>query len=206
LVGDLLYERRYGVHTSGKIILDIHDAESINYIAVNWRQLRRVLPPASVTDKDVFIDLGSGMGRAVLEAAADYPFARVIGVELSEELHDIARRNLATTSRRLRCTDVELINADLREYVLPDDVTVVFVFNSIRGSIFERMLGEISASLRRNPRPMRFVYLNPLEEAALLATGEWRKVRTIASRRSNWPYGVSCRYEWTGAESVEDQP
>jgi SAM-dependent methyltransferase len=206
MVGDLLYERRYRIRTSGRVILDIHDAESINYIAVNWRQLPRVLPPDSVTNQDVFIDLGSGMGRAVLEAAARYPFARVIGVELSEELHDIARQNLVTTSRRLRCTNVELIRADLREYRLPDDVTVIFVNNSIRGSIFERMLGEISASIKRNPRRIRFVYTNPLEEAAMLATGEWRKTRTVASRRSNWPYGVSCVYEWSGGESITDQP
>ena len=45
---------------------------------------------------DVFIDLGSGMGRMVLEAAR-YPFKRVIGVELVEQLHDLARANLAST-------------------------------------------------------------------------------------------------------------
>jgi histone methylation protein DOT1 len=204
VAGDLLYERRYGVHTSGRLILDIHDEESINYVPVNWRHLRRVLTPASVSDKDVFIDLGSGMGRAVLEAAASYPFARVIGVELAEELHQIARQNLANMSRQLRCAKVDLIAADLREYQLPDDVTVVYVFNSIRGSIFARMLDEISASQRRNPRPMRLVYVNPLEEPVLLATGHWRKVRTVASRRSTWPYGVSCVYEWCG-EPTKDQ-
>ena len=194
---DVLYERRYGVRTSGRLILDQHDAESICYIAVKWRQLPRVLPPKAVTDQDVFIDLGSGMGRAVLEAAAIYPFARVVGVELYPELNDIARQNLATTKRRLRCTNVDLICADLREYELPDDVTVIFVNNSVRGSIFERMLDEFSASMKRNPRRMRFVYSNPLEEEALLATGDWRKVRSVASRGAKWPYGFTCVYERT---------
>ena len=190
-----MYERRYGVRTSGRLILDKHDAESICYIAVKWRQLPRVLPPSTVTDQDVFIDLGSGMGRAVLEAAAIYPFARVVGVELYPELNDIARKNLANTKRRLRCTKVELVCADLREYELPDDVTVIFVNNSIRGSIFQGMLDKISASMKRNPRPMRFVYGNPLEEEAMLATGDWRKLRSSASRGAKWPYGVTCVYE-----------
>jgi Predicted O-methyltransferase len=194
--GELLYERRYHVRTSGRLILADHDAESICYIAVNWRQLRRVLPANSVTTGDVFIDLGSGMGRAVLEAAATYSFARVIGVELSRDLHEIAQRNMATTTRRLSCRNIELVCADLRHYRIPDDVTVVFVNNSVRGSIFTTVLGEISASMERNPRRLRFIYSNPVEDAAVLATGQWRKVRTIEPRRSHWPYGVTCVYEW----------
>src|SRR5437773_12422235 len=124
-LGDLLYERRYRVHTSGKLILDSHDAESICYIAMNWRQLRRVLPRRSVSERDVFLDVGSGMGRAVLEAAAAYPFARVIGIELVRELHEVAQQNMARTTRRLRCRNIELICADAQEYRIPDAVTVV---------------------------------------------------------------------------------
>jgi hypothetical protein len=202
LAGDLLYERRYGVRTSGRLILDGHDAESICYIAVKWGQLPSVLPRKSVTSQDAFIDLGSGMGRAVLEAAANYPFARVIGVELSQELNDIACQNLATTKRRLRCRNIDLVCADLREYELPDDVTVIFVNNSIRGSIFYRMLDEFTASMSRNPRRLRFVYSNPLEEQAVLARNEWKKIRTVAARRSEWPYGATCVYEWTATSTT----
>jgi hypothetical protein len=196
-LSELLYDRRYGVRTSGRLILDAHDAESICYIAINWRHLRHVLPVGSVTDRDVFIDLGSGMGRAVMEAAATYPFARVIGVELSKDLHDIAQRNVTRTTRRLRCRDIELVCADLRDYRLPDDVTVVFMNNAVRGSIFATVLREISASMARRPRPMRLVYGNPLEDAAVLETGEWRKVRAFQPHRSHWPYGVTCVYEWS---------
>lgn len=195
-VGELLYERRYRVRTSGRLILADHDAESICYIAVKWRQLRRALPVGSVSDRDVFIDLGSGMGRAVLEAAATYPFARVVGVELNPELHEIAQTNMANTTRRLSCRNVELVCADLRHYQLPDDVTVIFVNNSVRGSIFATVLDEISISMKRNPRRLRFIYSNPTEDEAVLATGQWRKVRTIEQRKAHWPYGVTCVYEW----------
>ena len=89
VLSDLLYERRYRTRTTEKLTLDTHDAENICYSPVGWRQLPRVLPPDSVTERDVFVDLGSGKGRAVLEAAATYPFARVIGVELVPELHEV---------------------------------------------------------------------------------------------------------------------
>jgi hypothetical protein len=197
LMSDLLYERRYGVRTSGLWILDVHDDQNICYIAMNWRLLRRALPTSSVSERDVFIDLGSGMGRAVLEAAAVYPFRRVIGVELVEDLHEIAEQNMTRTSRRLRCQDVELICADLRTYQIPDDVTVVFMNNPVRGPIFSGVLREISASIERNPRPIRLVYGNPLEDAAVMQTGEWRTVRTIEPPRSHWPYGATRVYEWS---------
>ena len=40
-----------------------------------------------------FIDIGSGKGRTLL-MASDYPFRRIIGVELLPELHRIAQENV----------------------------------------------------------------------------------------------------------------
>ena len=195
VLSDLLYERRYRTRTTEKLTLDTHDAENICYSPVGWRQLPRVLPPDSVTERDVFVDLGSGKGRAVLEAAATYPFARVIGVELVPELHEVATRNVAATTRKLRCRNIELVQADLREYQLPDDVTVVFMNNSVRGSILAAVLTEIAASRQRRPRALRLVYGSPVEEDAVLAAGGWRKVRTVTPRGARWPYGAFCVYE-----------
>jgi hypothetical protein len=48
---------------------------------------------------------------------------------------------------------------------------------------------------------MRLVYGNPLEDEAVLATGEWRKVSTDQPRRSRFPYGVTCVYEWVGGKA-----
>jgi precorrin-6B methylase 2 len=200
-VSELLFERRYGVKTSGRLVLAEHDEESINYVPIGWRRLRQALPTDSVTERDVFIDIGSGMGRAVLEAAAFYPFGRVIGVELSEQLHSIAEQNFAQTTRRLRCRNIELVNTDVREYRLPDDVTVVFINNSVRGSILAGVLKEISASVARKPRGVRLIYASPLEADAVTATGDWTRVRTIQPRRSHWPHGVTFIYEFTAQPS-----
>ena len=40
-----------------------------------------------------FLDLGSGKGRTLL-MASDYPFRRIVGVELLHSLHQIAQENL----------------------------------------------------------------------------------------------------------------
>ncbi len=101
--------------------------------------LRRILPPWEVTDHDVFVDFGSGMGRVVLQAAR-YPFRKVIGVEVSETLHGIARENIDRNRQRLRCPDIELVHADALEYEIPDDVTVAFLYNPFRGTIFATVI------------------------------------------------------------------
>lgn len=127
----------------------------------------------------------------------------MIGVELVQELNDIARQNIARTTRRQRCRDIELVCADLREYPLPDDVTVIFINNAIRGPIFRTVLDGISASLGRNPRRVRLFYCNPVEDAAVLATGAWRKVRTFTPRGTQWPFGATCVYESAAGRTTE---
>ena len=41
----------------------------------------------------VFIDIGSGMGRALL-MASEFPFKQLVGIELSPTFHQIAQQNV----------------------------------------------------------------------------------------------------------------
>ncbi len=52
-------------------------------------------------ERSTFVDLGSGMGRAVL-LAASRPFRQVVGVEISPALHAIAR-DISPPSTARRC-------------------------------------------------------------------------------------------------------
>ncbi|WP_113704535.1 methyltransferase domain-containing protein [Nonomuraea lactucae] len=180
-VGQLLYERRYGVRTAERVDLadiGLDGEDRVYYAALNWRALRRALPRAEVGDGDVFIDFGSGMGRVIVEASR-YPFRKVIGVELSEELTRIARDNIRTMRVRRRCGEIELIASDVLDYDIPDDVTVAFFNNPFRGRIFSDVIDRLLESADRAPRPVRLIYGNPLEEPYLLGTGRFRHLRTI---------------------------
>jgi precorrin-6B methylase 2 len=181
----VLFERRYNVVTDGRVplsVLGIDDEHRVDYVPSGWLSLRRVLPRRTVGPEDVFIDIGSGKGRAVL-VAATYPFRRVIGVELSSELHEAACANLERNRDRLTCKNVELVCADALEYEVPDDVSVVFLYNPFTGPVFERVLDKLIASVDRNPRTLRVVYANPVEEEALLATGRARLAKTASGLR-----------------------
>lgn len=185
LADRLVTDRRLGIATAGHIPMDqlrLGHPERVSYEPSPWRTLRLVLSTDEVGPEDVFIDIGAGKGRALLEAAVHYDFGRVIGLELSPDLARVARTNIAATPT-LRCRDVEIVVGDATQYNLPDDVTVVFLYNPFRGAIFERFLAAVVASLDRCPRPVRVVYRTPLEERRLLETGRFRLVRDHRPRR-----------------------
>jgi SAM-dependent methyltransferase len=143
---------------------------------------------------DVFVDVGSGKGRVLLEATR-YPFRRVIGVELSAELNAIAARNLAATDRGRRSGPVELVTEDVRAYRIPDDVTVAYAYNPFQGPVFQHLVDELVASVDRRPRRLLFVYRNPVEHDRLAATGRFRLVRARRGRRpgKRWSALTSIR-------------
>lgn len=183
--------------------LGYSDDRLLYYEPSSWRTLQKVLPKRAVSEDDVFIDLGSGMGRIVLRAA-EYPFKRVIGVELSRELHEIAVENLEACRDRWRCGDVELVCSDVLSYDFPDDVTIVFIYNSFQGEIFDEAMRAVFDSVDRNPRHLRIFYRNPVEHERLLATGRVREGRAWKhSIWRGWPRGVILRsYEVVPAGSM----
>ncbi len=173
LVTSVLFERRDGIQTAGIIQLEELGLAAEHrgfYGPSGWLNLRRILPRREVSAHDVFVDFGSGMGRVVLQAAR-YPFRRVIGVELSCELHGIAQENIRRTRRRLRCRDVELVHADVLEYQVPDDVTVAYFYNPFTGEIFAEIIRRLVASVERNPREVRIIYAYPTEVETLVGAG-----------------------------------
>lgn len=210
--GDSLQDAELEVTTSGtpqQPVTIVADGATIRqgYLPAGWMSLRRILPPREVTDHDVFVDFGSGMGRVVLQAAR-YPFRKVIGVEISQALHSIAQENIDHNRQRLRCPDVELVHADALEYELPDDVSVAFLYNPFRGEIFATVIERLLQSVERNPRLLRIIYVNPVEERLLLGTGRIRHARTVSGWRPSkeWSRSNSIRmYEAVVAENAGDE-
>jgi SAM-dependent methyltransferase len=196
-----VWERRMGISTSGVIEADelgYEEEETLPYQPSEWRSLRRSLARDSVSSADAFLDLGSGLGRVVL-MAGEFPFRRIIGVELSAGLHDAATANLER-ARIDRPERIELVRADVREYEIPDDVTVVFMFNPFRFEIFDAAMAQVFASYDRAPRRMRIVYRLPREHERLLATG---RVRILAETKNSPLQGLPRR---VGAVTYELLP
>lgn len=170
------YEWRLGIRTIGYLTreeLGIEDKAAGYYAPTAYLDFRKAMRRVGVRPgEDVFLDLGSGMGRAVIMAAM-YPFRRVIGVELSADLMRTAEENLRRARRRLVCRDVELVVADATAYEVPRDVTVVYLYNPFRGETLRRVFEQIGRALAESPRAMHVVFKNPVYFEQDLGGTDW---------------------------------
>ena len=112
-----------------------------------------------------FVDLGSGMGRALMEAAR-FPFRQIVGVEISPALHAIATENFARLERAsFACRDVRLVRADAALFSLPRGALVVYLYNPFSGVLF----GQVLARLKQRAGAVAIVYHTPVERAMIEA-------------------------------------
>ena len=172
--------------TGDRVMLDrlgLEHPDRVGYSASPWWVLRWLLARSEVRPSDVFVEFGCGKGRIVLEAARRYPFRRVVGVELSPELSDVARGLIARERMSLRCRDVEIETADATEFAVPDDMTYAYLYNPFNGATFAKVCANILASLDRAPRSVRVIYVNPVEHPTLMATGRFHLVRRAEATR-----------------------
>lgn len=147
-----------------------------------WWILHWVLPKSLVRPGDVFVEFGCGKGRVVLAAARRYPFAEVIGVELSSEL-SAAARDVVASERRLRASSVRIETADATVFEVPDQMTHAYMFNPFTGDTMARVCENIVASMERAPRSLRLIYVEPHEHAIMLEHG-FRLERRLHTTRT----------------------
>jgi SAM-dependent methyltransferase len=173
------FDEEFGVRTSGLVAgrnlksAHRHDRHNTAYYGVapsvfqrliqRWRKSR----PAGTLEDFSFIDVGAGMGRAVL-LAAELPFRQVVGVELNPTLARIARRNLAVwRASELAQTPMRMVCRDAVEFPLPEGPCLAFMFNPFGAPVMRRLLAAWSKTLAKRPRQLDLIYVNNEQERVL---------------------------------------
>jgi SAM-dependent methyltransferase len=178
-----IFDRVFGVETREEVFSANSGTDNRHYQSCQWLPLRRALKKLGSEPSGVFVDLGSGKGKALL-IAARLPYRRVVGVEINEELSRCAMRNIERAYARLRSPVVESITASVLEWPVPDDTSVVFMFNAFTGQTFHSALSRVFDSYDRRPRDLHVVYYYPSEHDWLMSTG---RVVVDSVRPSYWP-------------------
>jgi hypothetical protein len=123
-----------------------------------------------------FIDLGSGKGRTLL-MTSDYPFRRIVGVELLPALHRVAQGNVGKYhSEAQKCFDVKAVCGDAREFVFPAEPLVLYLFNPLPEAGLRQVIANLEHGLRAHPRAVYVLYHNPLLEHVLEQSAGLRKI------------------------------
>jgi len=123
-----------------------------------------------------FIDLGSGKGRTLL-MASDFPFRRIVGVELLPSLHRIAQENLAHyQNRSQQCRAIQALCGDATAFVFPEEPILLYLFNPFPESGLRKTILNLASSLQSHPRAAYVLYHNPLLEPVLSKQVLWKKI------------------------------
>jgi predicted RNA methylase len=114
-----------------------------------------------------FVDLGCGMGRALM-LATRYPFKQIVGVEVSPALAAIARENVTRwmhSHDNLRCRDVRIVRRDATLWALPAGDLVVFLYNPFGEKSMRRLLDRWSK--RTKDHRLIVIYHTPVHAQVL---------------------------------------
>jgi hypothetical protein len=139
--------------------------------------LKQVTPKINLPEF-TFIDIGSGKGRALL-LASQYPFKRILGIELLPELHRVAKDNISKyKGDSQKCFAIECVLADASAFAPPAEPTVIYLFNPLPESALMTLTNRLEDSLRRNPRPVFVIYHNPMLDYVLARSAAFKKILT----------------------------
>jgi hypothetical protein len=149
--GALALDRSYHLETVGNVPLSdlgIDPRDRVHYAPSSWSSLSTVARIVPFTPTDTFVDFGSGKGRIVVMAARKYPMKRIVGVEISSELTEIARRNAVRNGTRLLCRSIDFVTADATVFTIPDDMTIAYFYSPFTGAVFRRVIDNIEVIVR----------------------------------------------------------
>jgi SAM-dependent methyltransferase len=190
------FDEEFGVRTSGLVAGrhlksgHRHDRYATAYYGVapsvfralvkRWQRSR----PAAAMEEFSFLDVGAGMGRAVL-LATKLPFREVVGVELNPTLARIAQRNLTVwrASGRARAP-MRVVCGDAVEFPLPAGPCLAFLFNPFGAPVMRRLLTAWSKVLAGRPAPLDILYVNNEQESVLERQAEFARLFLGQIRRS----------------------
>ncbi len=169
---DFRFDLKYGVDTCGVIFQneesDIGSSEkktAHRYEPSPVNAARSILKSLPIDHSAyTFIDFGSGKGRVLL-LASEYAYKNIIGVELSQSLYRICRKNIKIwNSPEQKCFNIKSFCTDATIFKLPDDPLVLFFFSAFSSPVMSIVINNIQENQRVNPRPMNIVYYGSKQE------------------------------------------
>src|SRR5262249_34619117 len=84
---------------------------------------------------------------------------RIIGVEFSAKLNEMARTNIKRyRSRGQKCSSLEIVEGDAAAYEIPNETAVLYFNNPFNEPIMAKVLANIKKSIEDHPRELFIAY------------------------------------------------
>nr|WP_295163187.1 class I SAM-dependent methyltransferase [uncultured Methanobrevibacter sp.] len=142
------------------------DNQNYGYDPTPYIVLERLVELDILKKDDVIVDYGCGKGRICFFINSQVG-CRIIGIDHSERLLEIARENLESYGNG---ADIDFVNSKAEDYV-PDGANCLYFFNPFSSHVFQEVLRRIGESYERNPREILiFFYYSTIEYRLYLPT------------------------------------
>ncbi len=141
------------------------DQSRTHYYSDSGAPLRSILKMLTISPPDEALDLGCGKGGAVL-TLSQY-FSRADGVDISESLVAVGRRNLERTGAR----NASLFVSDAAGFQDLHRYKFFHLFNPFPREVMEQVVRNIMESMARCPRRIEVLYMNPFDGNLFEAAG-----------------------------------
>ncbi len=174
------FDRRMGIAAGGFLPSYLipsgagEDAHSTAYLGCAPDTLRRALSLIPDPQDWAFLDLGCGMGRALVMASG-FPFRSILGIELSPDLVRRARANAAIVAARhpeRPAITVEQGDASRPRLTGP---TVVMLYHPFGGELVARLVRCLEAAVGAG-HAVIVLYLNPVHGDRLDASAVFSRL------------------------------
>lgn len=204
------FDRKYGTDTSGYFGPEVlatgqgNDAFNYGYSAIApsvfreaCRRWRATLPAvAGSAEGYSFVDVGSGKGRAVL-LAAEFPFRKVVGIELNAKLAKVAQANVIPWRRRANSkAKIRVVQGDALNFRWPRTPLHVYLYNPFDCSLVAQLANKLAAAGGARSGLVDLLYVNPTCSDTLTTQGFFARLWTAripmdeADQKSD-PYGTT---------------
>jgi SAM-dependent methyltransferase len=170
------FDRRLGVETRGVLYHEPTDdarRDARPCQSVRESDFAEVVRRVDVDrERTLFVDVGCGKGKALL-LALQAGFRRLLGVELSADLAEIANRNLArVVAARGITAEHRVVAEDATRFEFPPEPAVLFLYHPFGERVLDAVLDNLEGSLREHPRRIVLAYVYP-QAAGPLAQRAW---------------------------------
>ncbi len=164
-----LWEQFFNIHTTGNNGLSSKLIRPrlggyVGYAGSDYSAIAKTLLAIPFSANDVFVDFGCGLGRMLAVVGSLTMVRKVIGIEIMPNHVFLAKNNLKNCP--VLHASSAIIETDASDFD-PYEGTVFYFFNPFTDDTFKTVITNIGMSLKRNPRPIKIIYYNPVMKSYL---------------------------------------
>jgi SAM-dependent methyltransferase len=144
------------------------------------KNLKSLFTDMNITEKDLIIDVGCGKGSA-MRTMLKFPFERVDGIEISDIIVTIAKRNF----KRLKKIRGNVFNANALFFNEYDGYNFVYFYNPFPEIVMKQVITFLIESIQRSDRELIIIYNNSKCSDVIINNTIFKKIGFYPSRNKN---------------------